>query len=50
MRAIDGYIESFYDEKPRHTTIGYVSPIEFEFEFEFESFASSGNTFSLAAY
>jgi putative transposase len=45
MRAIDDYIESFYNVKRRHSTIGYVSPIEFELE----SFASSGNTFPRAA-
>jgi putative transposase len=24
------YIECFYNPKPRHSTIGYLSPVEFE--------------------
>jgi putative transposase len=45
MHTIDQYIESFYNVKRRHSTVGYVSPIEFELR----ALASSDNTFPLAA-
>jgi putative transposase len=31
--AIDDYIEHFYNTLRRHSTIGYVSPVEFEMRF-----------------
>jgi len=35
--AIAEYIEVFYNRKRRHSTLGYVSPAEFEKEFELEA-------------
>ncbi|WP_373897095.1 IS3 family transposase [Heyndrickxia coagulans] len=30
MRAINYYISSFYNERRKHSTLGYVSPNQFE--------------------
>jgi putative transposase len=34
--AIGDYIDAFYNVSRMHSTIGYVSPIEFEFELKLE--------------
>ena len=33
LAAIADYIDAFYNSRRRHSTIGYVSPIEFELNF-----------------
>ena len=35
-RAIFDFIESFYNHRRRHSTLGYVSPVEFENQFDQE--------------
>lgn len=38
--AIDDYIEGFYNTRRRHSSIGYVSPVEFEMKFMSEKMAA----------
>jgi putative transposase len=38
--AIDDYIEGFHNPRRRHSSIGYVSPIEFEMMFVAEQMAA----------
>jgi transposase InsO family protein len=38
--SIADYIESFYDAARRHSSIGYVSPIEFELRSQVAAFAA----------
>jgi putative transposase len=40
IAAIDDYIDAFYNTRRRHSTIGYVSPIEFEMMFMREEIAA----------
>ena len=40
IAAIDDYIDAFYNTRRRHSTIGYVSPIEFEMMFMREESAA----------
>lgn len=38
--AIDDYIDAFYNTRRRHSSIGYVSPVEFEMNFMSEKMAA----------
>ena len=37
MLVIADYIEPFYNRKRRHSTLGYISPVEYELKYQQKS-------------